>query len=178
MPVSGAVSFVQLSLGALHSCGLTEDGVAYCWGENFGGQLGDGTSIGRTAPTPVLTSLRFRIIATASGFATGGNVAPPIPNPGFNAHTCALTSAGTPYCWGWNGNGQLGDGTTTSRRVPVPVAGNLTLTTIALGGAYTCGMQGNTAWCWGANAFGQLGRGSLSSLSTVPVQVGAPFDKP
>src|SRR5207253_10128185 len=41
MPVSGAVSFVQLSLGALHSCGLTEDGVAYCWGENFGGQLGD-----------------------------------------------------------------------------------------------------------------------------------------
>ena len=177
--VDGGRAFAQLSLGAEHSCGLTNDGVAYCWGENSGGQLGDGTVIDRFVPTPVSTPLRFASIATASGFATGGNVAPPISNPpGLYAHTCALTSLGTPYCWGWNGNGQLGDGTTTTRLTPVPVAGNLTLSTIALGGAYTCGMQGNAVWCWGANAAGQLGRGSFSGLSTVPLRVGAPFDKP
>jgi len=176
--VEGNRAFVQLSLGAVHSCGVTAGGVAYCWGENFAGQLGDGTTLSHSAPSPVLTPLRFTFIATASGFASGGNIPPPVPNPGLYAHTCALTSAGTPYCWGWNGNGQVGDGTTTSRLTPVPVAGNLTLATIALGGAYTCGMQGNAVWCWGANAVGQLGRGSLSALSTVPVRVGAPFDVP
>jgi alpha-tubulin suppressor-like RCC1 family protein len=174
----GGIAFVQLSVSASHSCALTADGTAYCWGENRFGQLGDGTTRTGFVPTPVLTSLKFTSIATSSGFATGGNVALPTTTVGVTAHTCALTSAGTPYCWGWNGNGQLGDGTTTTRLSPVPVSGNLTLTQIALGGAYTCGMQGNAVWCWGANALGQLGRGQPTTASAVPMQVGPPFDKP
>jgi alpha-tubulin suppressor-like RCC1 family protein len=172
-------AFVQIAVGARHSCGVTADGVAYCWGSNAVGQLGDGTRTTRLVPMPVLTSQRFASIAVASGFAGGSNA--PVPPPltvGTVAHTCALTNSGLAYCWGWNANGQLGDGTNIDRLVPVPVSGSGIFTTIGLGGSYTCGMRGNGVWCWGANASGQLGAGPTGTASATPAPVRAPFDTP
>ena len=179
LAVDSDLRFTQLALGARHTCALTTAGVAYCWGNNSTGQLGDRTTISRATPTAVATSLRFTQIATGSGFAGGTDVTLPSSVPGEVAHTCALTSAGTPYCWGWNGAGQLGDGTTITRLSPVPVIGSLTLDAIGLGGAYTCGMHDDTVWCWGSNLVGQLGSGrDPGSSSTAPVQVPTSFGGP
>jgi alpha-tubulin suppressor-like RCC1 family protein len=92
-------------------------------------------------------------------------------------HTCALTPAGEAWCWGWNGAGQLGDGTTTSSLVPVAVAGGLRFNSLSLGGTASCGRRANRVWCWGGNQFGQLGIGSLVNTS-LPTLVNSPFDVP
>lgn len=167
--------FSEISLGAKHTCGLATDGIAYCWGENFSGQLGDGTTTSRETPTAVATTVRFAHIATSSGFAGGSNVGLLGATPGQIAHTCALTATGAAHCWGWNGSGQLGDGTTTTQPAPVPVGGSHVFDTIGLGGAYTCGITGGTVWCWGSNALGQLGAGLTAGASATPVQVSANF---
>jgi len=177
--VSFTERFERLSLGARSTCGITIDRRALCWGLNATGQLGDGTTTTRTSPTPVAGGLKFAQIAMGSGFSGGTNVA--LPNTGILqasiAHTCALTDAGVPYCWGWNGAGQVGDGSTVDRLTPVPVQGTLVLTTIGAGGSSSCGMTGNAIWCWGSNYLGQLGNGT-SINSSVPVAVLSPFAKP
>jgi alpha-tubulin suppressor-like RCC1 family protein len=103
-------------------------------------------------------------------------VSPPVGGQANAAHTCAITESGAPYCWGWNGDAQLGDGTRTDRRVPVAVLGNPVLTSIGAGGTSTCGMNGNAIWCWGSNGSGQLGNGG-TNRSLVPVAVGSPFQQ-
>jgi alpha-tubulin suppressor-like RCC1 family protein len=102
--VSGGLSFVALASGWMHACGLTSDGVAYCWGNNESGQLGDGSSTQHSSPVRVTGGLTFGALA-----------------PG-NQHTCGLTTTGVPYCWGDNGSGQLGNGSTRSSLIPVRVA--------------------------------------------------------
>src|SRR4051794_30885698 len=101
--VSGTLQFVQISAGMEHTCAVTSDSKAYCWGSNGTGQLGDGTLTSRTTPVPVAGGRRFDRIR-AGGF-----------------HTCALTPAGKAFCWGANSYGALGDGTTTRRTSPVAV---------------------------------------------------------
>jgi len=177
-PISSDEKFADLSLGATQTCGITLDHRAFCWGTNATGQLGDGTTTSRGTPTLVAGGLKFVAIAVSSGFAGGTNVIPPVTGAqGSVGHTCALTVSGAPYCWGWNSDGQLGDGTTIERHAPVAVQGSLTLTTIGAGGASTCGMRQRAVWCWGANRSGQLGNGSIAS-SVIPVAVGAPFATP
>jgi alpha-tubulin suppressor-like RCC1 family protein len=104
MPVAGTERFVQLSLGGRHTCGLTVDHRALCWGENWAGQLGDGTAAPWSAPTPVAGELHFGSIVTSSGFAGGTGLDP--SGQAQLAHTCALTEDGSPYCWGWNAAGR------------------------------------------------------------------------
>lgn len=172
-PVAGTDRFVQLSLGGRHTCGITTDGRAMCWGENWAGQLGDGTASSRSVPTAVSGGHRFRMISTASGFAEGTGVTP--TGQAQLAHTCALTDNGTPYCWGWNGVGQVGSGSSAQFIFePVPVSGGLRLEVIGMGGGFSCGMTGDAVWCWGANLRGQLGNGGINS-STIPTRVAAPF---
>lgn len=175
--VAGGLTFVQLALSAEHSCGIATDGFAWCWGNNEFGQLGDGTTTDRSAPTRVGT-MRFRQIATGSGFAGMSHVTAPTPKVLAGvAHTCALSETGEAYCWGWNGNGQLGDGTMVDRHAPAAVMGGHTFDEIGAAGSYTCGMRGNAIWCWGSNFTGQLGLGA-GGAETAPKQVMAPFDKP
>lgn len=105
VPVNtGGLSFGDISAGVNHTCGVTTDEDAYCWGENFGGQLGDGTNADRNTPVAVdAGGLNFADISAGL------------------FHTCGVTTAGDAYCWGSNSWGQLGDATNTDSNVPVMV---------------------------------------------------------
>jgi alpha-tubulin suppressor-like RCC1 family protein len=93
VPVLGGLTFTSATVGLDHSCGVTPDAAAYCWGGNYDGQLGDGTSTMRTVPVAVTGGLTF-------GSLDAGD-----------DHTCGVTIAGEAYCWGLNLSGQLGNGT-------------------------------------------------------------------
>jgi alpha-tubulin suppressor-like RCC1 family protein len=178
-PVATTERFIQLSLGTRSTCGITVDHEAFCWGENWTGQIGDGTRALKAVPTAVAGGYRFSYIAVSPGFGDGSSAPLPVI-PGVQAgmgHTCALTETGKPYCWGWNGSGQLGDGTTVDRLTPQQVTGGLSLTSIGLGGSATCGRSGNRIWCWGSNLVGQLGNSTLVDSRT-PTLVGSPFNVP
>ena len=151
--VSGGLTFSALAAGSWHTCGLAGSGAAYCWGSNYGGQLGTGSTTDSSVPVAVSGGLTFSAVA-ASG-----------------DHTCGLTSAGTAYCWGVDNSGQLGDGSMTSSSTPVAVSGGLTFSTLVAGLDHTCGLTSTKAtYCWGDNQFGQLGNGSTTN-SSVPVAV-------
>jgi alpha-tubulin suppressor-like RCC1 family protein len=137
-----------VAAGSAHTCGISE-GQILCWGGNNFGQLGDGTTQNRVQPTPV-SGIPGRPTQLAAGAV----------------HTCALVQGGRAFCWGQNLQGQLGDGSTTNRPRPVPVAGGLSFTSIHAGGAQTCGYTASGAeYCWGLNQSGQLGDGTRVSRS-------------
>ena len=163
IPVEAALTFQRLSAGGTHTCGLTSDGSAYCWGSNSAGQLGDNSVVTRNAPVAVATALKFASIDAGP------------------EHTCGLTSDSTAYCWGGNSLGQLGDGSTTNRSVPVPVTtGGLTFRLIVAGGStrsFTCALTSSgEPYCWGFNDRGQLGRGTRdNAVHSVPAPVSGGF---
>lgn len=147
------VAFSGLAAGQFHSCGVTAAGVAYCWGDNTFGQLGDGTLTDRLIPTAVDMPPAAGLVSLAAG----------------GDHTCGLTAAGEAYCWGNNSDGQLGDGTLTERPTPAAVAmpGGVTFASLAAGYFHTCGVTATgEAYCWGSNADGQLGDGTLMDRPT------------
>ena len=84
-----------------------------------------------------------------------------------NDHTCARLTDGTVLCWGLNGNGQLGDGTTTYRETPDAVPGLTSVAEIATGGSHTCARRTDgTVLCWGGNSYGQIGDGTTTHRQT------------
>jgi alpha-tubulin suppressor-like RCC1 family protein len=144
-----APRLASLAAGFYHTCGLTSDGAAYCWGQNDYGQLGDGTKISRWSPVAVASGITF-VSLTAGG-----------------VHTCGLTSGGAAYCWGENYFGELGDGTTGDRPTPGAVAGGIAFTRLTAGLSHTCGVtSGGAAYCWGDGANGELGTGSTTGAKT------------
>ena len=162
---------------------IGSDGSLYAWGYNGDGELGDGTNTGpdscnngggplacSTTPVKVAlpTGVTPRAIATAGGSAY------------------AIGSDGHLYAWGYNGYGDLGDGTTTSSDTPVVVSlpSGVTATTIAgtSQAVYAIGSDGHL-YAWGDNIYGELGNGNdtgpdlcgaIEPCSTVPVQVSLP----
>jgi len=161
----------QISAGGSHACVVKTDGTAYCWGYNGNGQLGDNTNTQRNTPVQVHGVNDSGYLTSVSQISVGGN------------NTCAVKTDGTAYCWGYNGNGQLGDNTNTQRNTPVQVhgvsnSGNLTDVSqiTASTGRYsydytTCAVKTDgTAYCWGNGTKGQLGDGTNRYMYT-PVQV-------
>lgn len=153
-PVSEGLHFVSISAGNTHTCGVTSSGAGvlsgpvYCWGGNGSGQLGDGSFGARNVPTLVSGGLSFIAVSASQG-----------------EHTCGITTTFMTYCWGLNLDGQLGDGSTTTRNVPTLVQGAAThlFHSISTGRFHTCAVQAdNATYCWGANTSQQLGDGNTA----------------
>ncbi len=163
--VSGTVEFKSIAMGVSHTCGLDLIGAAFCWGHNESGQLGNGVDLTSNAvPTSEASPVAVVGGRTFQKIFAGGRV------------TCGLTGAGKAYCWGTNGNGEIGDRTTIARSVPTEVLGNRLFTTLGIGVAHACGVatDGDT-YCWGANYSGQLGDGTtVNRLEPTKVTPAAP----
>jgi uncharacterized protein YjdB len=148
-----APAFVAVEAASGFRCGLTQAGVAECWG-GLGLALGRGSADTSSIPAPAAGGL---ILTTLS--ASG-------------SHTCALTASGAAYCWGLNSAGQLGaastgqcDGRPCSLE-PVALAGGLAFQSISAGAWHTCALTaGGKAYCWGRNAEGELGDGTIENRS-------------
>jgi alpha-tubulin suppressor-like RCC1 family protein len=136
---------VAVAAGDSHTCALTSAGGAKCWGFDLYGQLGDGSNLIRRTPVSV-SGLSSGVIAITAS----------------RAHSCALTIAGAVKCWGANGSGQLGDGTTFERHTPVAVQGlSSGVVAISAGAYHTCALTiAGGVKCWGGSNTGQLGDGS------------------
>ena len=146
--------WVQVSAGHDHSCALTNEGVAWCWGDNVAGHLGSGGNFARSFE-PVRVASTETFTSVVAGYY----------------QSCALTESGQMYCWGRNDQGQIGDGSNDNRFTPVPVAGGLTFRALGGGDAFMCGITtGGATWCWGSNRNGELGDSSLPNQAT-PVEV-------
>jgi len=159
--VPGGHAFARLYTGGTHTCGLTLINEAWCWGDNASGQLGDGTTVGGGTPVLVSGGHSFAMMDTGT-----------TPNSGGTSHTCGITTGGKAYCWGLNDQGQIGDGSTTTRLTPVPVLSSEIFVAIGAGDRSTCAMTTDRrVFCWGSNAAGELGSGTAGGFSSTPVLV-------
>jgi hypothetical protein len=153
IPFASVTVSVQNSPG--FSCGVTVDGVIYCWGNGTFGTMGDGSR-----PNTFDTGLhRVAGNLTWSAVAAGGT------------HACGLTTTGAAYCWGWSEAGALGNGTQGAAGlslVPTAVAGNLTLSRLTAGDDASCAIDAaGTGYCWGSNLYGRLGNGTYQTGTDV-----------
>jgi len=158
------IKYIAAALLTYTTCAIASDDNAYCWGAGGNGQLGNNSSSNSLVPVAVSTS---GVLSgkTIKKIASGGG------------HTCAIASDDNAYCWGYGGDGALGQGSTSNSLVPVAVStsgvlSGKTIKQIDLGGIFTCAVASdNLAYCWGAGGSGQLGNGGTSS--NVPVAVTA-----
>lgn len=150
-------SVTQVSAGYNHAVALKSDGTVWAWGVNAYGQLGDDSTTNRNAPVQV-SGLTDVTAVSAGGFVPDG-------------FSLALKSDGTVWAWGRNNQGQLGDGSTTDRHVPVQVSTITGITAIAAGGFHSLALKSDgTVWAWGDNYEGQLGDNTYTDRNA-PVQV-------
>ena len=151
----------QVSIGWQHSAAIGSDGNLYTWGQNYRTQLGDGTNTDRYTPTLVSKPQGAPVGFTWKQVSLG------------DWHSEALGSDGNFYIWGWNINGQLGDGTNTDRSRPIPVSKpqgapvGFTWKYAIPGCNHSAaiGSDGNL-YTWGVNSNGQLGNGTTTNQNT------------
>ena len=191
--MDGGALWTRISVGGVHACAIRDDGALFCWGDNFVGELGDGTTTTHTTPVQVGTNLDWTFVsASLSGNRTccvrvggllycwGAGVRSPMRvdartdwarvRPDIYS-TCSARTDDTVWCDGANWQGELGDGTTTPRSTPVQAGTILTSTGPDIAGSHTCAIAtSGTLYCWGDNAFGQLGDGTTTDrLSPTPI---------
>jgi alpha-tubulin suppressor-like RCC1 family protein len=158
---------VAVSAGASHSLALRADGTVVAWGLNDHGQLGDGTTLSRSAPVQVLgvggTGVLNSVVAVWAGAS----------------HSVALRSDGSVVAWGYNADGELGNNATADGLSPVQVQGStgsgaLTgVLSLSAGGSHTVALRSDgRVLSWGLNTDGQLGNNSTASSGT-PARVRA-----
>jgi alpha-tubulin suppressor-like RCC1 family protein len=156
----GSVTPTGGAAGGDHSLVIGSNGLLYAWGLGTDGQLGNGTTTTSSAPVQVSLPPGVVPVAVAAG----------------NDHSLALGSNGTLYAWGYNGFGQLGNGTTTNEDSPVAVTfpSGVTATAVSAGTNFSValGSDGNV-YAWGDGNVGALGDGSMNESKT-PVKVSLP----
>lgn len=151
---SGALRWSTVAIGWSHSCGITTDGVAYCWGSSYAGARGDGTMDPENGTAVVTTPRRV----------VGGIAFTKIVVGLSTEQSCGLTADGAAYCWGDNYYGTLGTGDTVSVAAPTRVAGGLHFRNLSIGFEDACGVTvDHVGYCWGSDP---EGHGALGSLPT------------
>lgn len=159
LPPAPAAAFdasPNVASGTYHGCVIDTEEDAYCWGGNWKGQLGNGTYDQSLIPVKVSGSHDWASIY--AGHDT----------------TCALTTSGAAYCWGYGSRN--GDGTTNDQPTPTAVSGGYTFIALSVGFYHACGVvTGGDMYCWGGNNNGQLGDNSTSHRNS-PVLVNGGHD--
>lgn len=143
--------------GWWHTCASKTTGGLWCWGSNQTGEVGDGTSGGSVATPSKVVGL-----TDVTQFCGG------------YAHTCARTSDGKAWCWGWKTYGQVGDGSVTGKQTtPYNITAlGTSVVEVACGMNHSCARTAAGAiWCWGNGALGQIGTGSTTTNNPVPAQI-------
>lgn len=198
-PIASSASFTRITAGRSHFCGLTGTEI-YCWGSNWAGQLGDGTNTSHSKPVKVNVATAFADVAAGDEYtcarstqgylwcwgyganyrlgnnSTANQTSPVQPSgvttTAFSSlsvgvgSACALRSAdSTLMCWGYNGNGTVGNGTTTHQPIPVAITG--TWKSVAVGAYHACAIASPSGEvsCWGRNSSAQLGDGTTTNRS-------------
>jgi alpha-tubulin suppressor-like RCC1 family protein len=146
---------VDVAAGESYGCAVRGgDGSVHCWGENFYGNLGDGTTTSRPSRAPVV-GLPGPALAVDAG-----------------NHTCAVLRDGSVYCWGDARNGRVRPGLDVMAE-PVPqrvIASGATH--VEVGALFSCAQVGDQVRCWGQNGAGQLGDGSMDPRDAVITVLG------
>lgn len=152
---------ISLAAGNNHACARTSGGGVTCWGRNYFGQLGNGSTAYSLFPVEV-DGLTGDILQLAAG----------------NDHTCAISQdehgKNHVQCWGANALGQLGDGSRVDRLTPVEAVGlPEDVSLLTAGQAHTCTLTSTGGvLCWGDNRYGQLGDGSTVDHITAAIVPG------
>jgi len=152
--VSGLSNVAAIAAGCAHSLALKNDGTLWAWGFNADGELG-----GATASFISSKPLQITTLSGVSAIAAG------------NYFSLALKADGTVWSWGKNDLGQLGDGSTANRPLPMQVAVPAS-TDISAGQDFALALNASGSLsAWGNNNYGQLGIGTTSGASATPVTV-------
>ena len=199
--VSGGGTWLQISVGGMHACGIQDDDTGWCWGNDDNGQLGNGATIGdQNSPVAIAGGYSWKQISAGVVYTCGiqtddslwcwgwvGGDSPTLVDAGpwkyvaaggWAIHTCAIKSDDTLWCWGVDDSGQLGNGPVSGNQgSPYPVAGGYTWKTVSVGANISCGItSANKLMCWGSNLVGQLGIGDtdISANGALSDYCGAP----
>ncbi len=144
-----------LAIGWNHGCVVRPSGDIACWGRNDYGQFGNGSTADAALPVAAMMGIGDAM-AASEGHFTG----------------CAVRSSGEVDCAGRNAEGEMGDGTTTRRLIPVAVAGIADAAQVAVGNWHACALRATgEVSCWGSGLSGQLGNGTTPAAQTTPVAV-------
>jgi alpha-tubulin suppressor-like RCC1 family protein len=150
----------KIAAGAFHTVAIKADGSLWAWGYNTFGQLGDGTTTDRNAPTQIGTGTDWVKVAMGSQAVD----------------TLAIKANGSLWAWGYNFSGNLGDGTTTDRHVPTQIGTGTDWVNVASGAGHTMAIKANgSLWAWGGNWYGNLGDGTTTDRH-VPTRIGTGTD--
>jgi alpha-tubulin suppressor-like RCC1 family protein len=153
--ITGLTGLTAVAAGNTHALALRADGTVWAWGSNNYGELGNGQTSIYGAAIPVQVTGLSGVTAISAG----------------GSYAVALKNDGTVWAWGYNGSGQLGNGTTTSSSTAAMVPGLSGVVAISAGGDHALALKSDgTAWAWGANYLGQLGD-NFTTNSSIPIQV-------
>jgi len=147
----------RIAAGDKHTCAISLNNSIWCWGDNTFSQLGSSTFSGDFSLVPIQVSA-LPGLRIAKRIVAGTN------------HTCVLATDGTVWCWGQNGNGNLGDGTFLIRGIPVQALLGTTAVMISAGGSTTCAsLSDDSLKCWGKGNSGQIGNNATLLSNATPV---------
>lgn len=159
--VDPLTSYSLISTNAGTSCGITSSGALRCWGANYNGQLGTGTTQLEAQPVTVDSGISYIKVSNAA------------------FHTCGITTSGVLKCWGQNTFGKVGDGTTIDKLFPTIIDSGVTYKEVHAYQNHTCGITSmDELKCWGRNNSGQLGDSSnIDKNVPTPINAGVFYKK-
>jgi len=163
-------TITSISLGYSSSAAITSEGRLFTWGDNYFGQLGNGTTVDKHVPTEITNQFNLAIGETITTLSMS------------NHHSSTLTSEGRVFMWGYNSYGQLGDGTTVSKYIPTEITDQFNfaigeiISSISLGSSHSLAITSEgRLFTWGDNYFGQLGNDDAPFKKNVPTEISYQF---